>query len=92
MSHSSESTVNIQSFNNELVEMINMANIINGSHPTRPRPLLTSNTRLYPEHDNPDHNSLHRYLLDPRNTTEVLMRLSHYPNAGELAEIWGWML
>ena len=91
---SSPTTANIEAFTNQLVERINIANNSNGPRPARPHPRLLStvNTRPYPEHNHPDHNSLHRYLLDPRNTAEVLMRINSSPNCGQLAEIWGWML
>jgi len=96
MSHSSEKTVptqnhdsspttaNIEAFTRQLVTRINTANNANGSRPTNSRP--------YPDHDNPDHNSLHRYILDPRNTAEVLRRISDSPNGGEIAETFAWML
>ena len=48
--------------------------------------------RPYPDHNHPDHNSLHRYLLDPRNAADIIMRISESENGGELAETWGWML
>ena len=89
---STPTSTNIEAFNNQLVERINAANISNGPPTTRPRPLIADNTRPYPEHNHPDHNSLHRYLLDPRNTAEVLMRINSSPNCGQLAETWGWML
>ena len=92
---STPTTANIEAFAIRLAARINAANGLNENYlsaPRRPNSTVTISAQPYPQHDNPDHNSLHRYLLDSRNTAEVLIRIRDAPNRGDMSEVFGWLL